>query len=85
VTSAAAYGGGELHALGPGPYIISYDVARPDQTIDVMIRWDHRVADAALIAKTLARLEQVLNTEIAAELRAQRQQAEPKVVRAVAT
>jgi len=50
-----------------------------------MIRWDHRVADAALIAKTLARLEQVLNTEIAAELRAQRQQAEPKVVRAVAT
>lgn len=85
VTSAAAYGGGELHALGPGPYIISYDVARPNQTIDVMIRWDHRVADAALIAKTLARLEQVLNTEIAAELRAQRQQTEPKVVRAVAT
>jgi hypothetical protein len=85
VTSAAAYGGGELHALSPGPYIISYDVARPDQTIDVMIRWDHRIADAALIAKTLTRLEQVLNTEIAAELRGQRQQSEPKVVRAVAT
>jgi hypothetical protein len=85
VTSAAAYGGGELHALSPGPYIVSYDVARPDQTIDVMIRWDHRVADAALIAKTLGRLEQVLNTEIAAELRGQRQQTEPKVVRAVAT
>ena len=84
VTSVAAYGGGELHALGPGPYIISYDVA-PDQTIDVMIRWDHRITDAALIAKTLARLEQVLNTEIAAELRALRQQAEPKLVRAVAT
>jgi hypothetical protein len=85
VTSAAAFGGGELHALSPGPYIISYDVVRPDQTIDVMIRWDHRIADAALIAKTLTRLEQVLNIEIAAELRGQRQQTEPKVVRAVAT
>ena len=40
---------------------------------------------AALIAKTLTRLEQVLNTEIAAELRCQRQQSEPKPVRAVAT
>jgi len=40
---------------------------------------------AALIAKALTRLEQVLNTEIAAEMRSQRQQAEPKPVRAVAT
>ena len=85
VTSIAAYGGGELHALSPGPYIISYDVVGPDRTIDVIIRWDHRVADAALIAKTMTRLEQVLNTEIAAELRGQRQQTEPKPVRAVAT
>ena len=85
LTSVAAYGGGELHALSPGPYILSYDVVKPDQTIDVMIRWDHRVADAALIARTLTKLEQVLNTEIAAELRGQRQQTEPKAVRAVAT
>jgi hypothetical protein len=83
ITSAAAYGGGELHALSPGPYIVSYDVVRPDQTMDVMIRWDHRVSDAALIARTLTRLEQVLNTEIANELRARRQQNEPKAVRAV--
>ena len=67
VTSAAAFGGGELHALSPGPYIVSYDVVKPGQTIDVIIRWDHRVADAALIAKALTRLEQVLNNEIAAE------------------
>ena len=40
-----------------------------DQTIDVVIRWDHRITDAALIARALTRLEQVLNTEIAAELR----------------
>jgi len=85
VTSVAAYGAGELHALSPGPYILSYGVVAPEQSIDVVIRWDHRITDAALIAKVLTRLEQVLNTEIAAELRANRQQAEPKPVRAVAT
>jgi hypothetical protein len=85
VTSVAAYGGGELHALSPGPFILSYGALKPDQTIDVVIRWDHRVTDAALIAKAMTRLEQVLNTEISAELRGQRQQAEAKPVRAVAT
>ena len=85
VTSVAAYGGGELHAISPGPFILSYGVVGPDQNIDVVIRWDHRITDAALIAKALTRLEQVLNTEIAAELRGQRQQVEPKPVRAVAT
>jgi hypothetical protein len=85
VTSVAAYGAGELHALSPGPFILSYGVVEPDQTIDVVIRWDHRITDAALIAKALTRLEQVLNTEISAELRSHRQQPEPKPVRAVAT
>ena len=85
VTSVAAYGAGELHALSPGPFILSYGVVAPDQTIDVVIRWDHRITDAALIAKALTRLEQVLNGEIAAELHGQKQQSEPKPVRAVAT
>jgi hypothetical protein len=85
VTSVAAYGAGELHALSPGPFILSYGLVEPNQTIDVVIRWDHRITDAALIAKTLTRLEQVLNTEIAGEIRSQRQQTEPKPVRAVAT
>ena len=85
VTSVAAYGGGELHALSPGPFIVSYDVIKPNQTIDVVIRWDHRISDAALIARALTRLEQVLNTEITAELRANWQSTEPKPVRAIAT
>jgi hypothetical protein len=85
VTSVAAYGAGELHALSPGPFVLSYGVIEQDQTIDVVIRWDHRITDAALVAKALARLEQVLNSEIAAELRSYRQQTEPKPVRAVAT
>ena len=85
VTSVAAYGAGELHALSPGPYIVSYGVVDQDQTIDVIIRWDHRITDAAMIAKALNRLEQVLNTEIATELRGHRLPAEPKPVRAIAT
>ena len=84
MTSVAAYGGGELHALSPGPFILSYDVVGPDRTIDVVIRWDHRITDAAFIARTMTRLEQVLNTDITAELRGQRQ-AEAKPFRAVAT
>jgi hypothetical protein len=84
VTSVAAYGEGELQALSPGPYVLSYGVVEQTQIISVVIRWDHRVADAALIAKVMTRLEQVLNTEIAAELRGGRQ-AEPKPVRVVAT
>lgn len=86
VTSVAAYGPGQLHAVSPGPFVLSYGVERPDQTIEVVLRWDHRVTDAAPMAKALNRLEQVLNGEIAAELRANRQQSEPKKpVRAVAT
>ena len=47
-----------------------------DQSLDVVLRWDHRVTDAAPMAQALTRLEQVLNTEIAAEIRANRQQNE---------
>lgn len=82
VTSAAAYGGGELHAIGPGPFVLSYGALKPDGTIEVVLRWDHRVTDAAPIAKALKRLEQVLNGEIVAELRASRP-AEAKPARAV--
>ena len=85
VTSVAAYGAGQLHAMSPGPFVLSYGVVRPDQSIDVVLRWDHRITDAALMAKTLNRLEQVLNSEISAELRANRPQTEPKPVRVVAT
>ncbi|MCP1832019.1 MULTISPECIES: acyltransferase [Bradyrhizobium] len=82
VTSVAAYGPGELHALSPGPFLLSYGVIRPDHTVDLVLRWDHLVCDAALIAQTLIRLEQVLGGEIAAELGAGRPQADARLVRA---
>jgi hypothetical protein len=68
VTSVAAFGGGEVEALGPQPFIFSYDRLSNDGSIDVMIRWDHRIADAAFIGGELSRLEQILNHQIADEM-----------------
>jgi hypothetical protein len=68
VTSVSAYGPGELQALSPAPFLLSYGRVRPDSRIDVILRWDHRVTDAAVIARVLSRLEQVLNSEISAEI-----------------
>ena len=84
VTSVAAYGPGALQALSPGPYLLSYGVVGPDQRIDVMIRWDHRVTDAAFMTRVLTRLEQVLNSEISAELRGNRQPAAARPASATA-
>jgi hypothetical protein len=64
----AAFGGGEVEALGPQSFIFSYDRLSNDGTIDVMIRWDHRIADAAFIGGELSRLEQILNHQIADEM-----------------
>jgi hypothetical protein len=85
VTSVAAYGPGELHALSPGPFVLSYGVVGADQNVDVVLRWDHRITDAAPMAEALTRLEQVLNGEIAAEIRGNRLQSGPKQVRAIRT
>lgn len=68
VTSVSAYAPGELQALSPGPFLLSYGRVRSDNRIDVILRWDHRVTDAAVTARVLSRLEQVLNTEISAEI-----------------
>jgi hypothetical protein len=68
VTSVAAFGGGEVEALGPQSFILSYDKVSDNGTIDVMIRWDHRIADAAFIGGELSRLEQILNNQLADEI-----------------
>ena len=68
VTSVAAFGGGEVEALGPQSFILSYDKVSDDGAIDVMIRWDHRITDAAFIGGELSRLEQILNNQVADEI-----------------
>jgi hypothetical protein len=68
ITSVSAFGPGELHAISPGPYVLTYGALTPDRTIDVMIRWDHRITDAANIASVLSQLQHVLNTAMVDEL-----------------
>lgn len=85
VTSVAAFGPGELHALSPGPFVLSYGVLRADHSLDVVLRWDHRVTDAAPMVRALARLEQVLNSEIAGEIRLNRLQTDHRQARTVGT
>jgi hypothetical protein len=57
----------------------------PRRLVADLMRASIRITEAALMAKALTRREQVLNTEIAAELRSHRQQLQPKPARAVAT
>lgn len=82
VTSVAAYGPGELRSISPGPFLVSYGRVKPDHHIDVVLCWDHRITDGAFITKVMTRLEQVLNTEISAELHDLGPQSEPKPARA---
>lgn len=68
VTSVAAFGGGEVEALGPQSFILSYDKVSEDGAVDVMLRWDHRITDAAFVGGELSRLEQILNNQVADEI-----------------
>jgi hypothetical protein len=56
--------------LSPVGYIISYGPARPDGVVNVRLNFDHRLFDGLLVARTLARLDEVLNTVILDEMRA---------------
>ena len=47
-----------MEALGPHSFILSYDRVSSEGTIDVMIRWDHRITDAAVIGVEMLRLRE---------------------------
>jgi hypothetical protein len=53
----------------PHPCLLSYGPADSDGNVDVRLSFDHRIFDGALAARTLARLEEVLNRSILEELR----------------
>ncbi|AVT75624.1 acyltransferase [Rhodopseudomonas palustris] len=68
LSSVSAFGPGDLYPVSPGPYILSYGRLADDGRLEVIVRFDHRVIDAAPIARLTTRLEQVLNTTITAEI-----------------
>jgi hypothetical protein len=68
VTAYSSRGAESLHPLTPLTTAVTYGPIGPDGRVDVRLVYDHRVLDGATVARALHRLEQVLNTEIVAEL-----------------
>lgn len=69
--SSIAHTGSELiWILSPATSTLSYGPIDPDGQIDVRLFFDHRVYDGALAGEVLRALEDILNTRVAAELRA---------------
>ncbi|MDB5599342.1 MAG: hypothetical protein JWN71_1386 [Xanthobacteraceae bacterium] len=57
-----------LHPLSPLTTLLNYGVIEPDGSVLVRVIYDHRVLDGATVARSLARLEEVLNSVITDEL-----------------
>jgi len=58
-----------LHPLTPLTTLLNYGIINSDGNVNVRIIYDHRVMDGAIVARALARLEKILNTVVADELR----------------
>ncbi len=61
-------GAESLHPLSPLTSTLNYGPIDADGNVNVRIVYDHRVLDGATVARALVRLEEVLNTQCAAEL-----------------
>jgi hypothetical protein len=70
VTVYSNLGAESLHPISPLTAVLNYGVIAPDGTVAVRIIYDHRVLDGAMVARVLERIEQKLNREILAELKA---------------
>lgn len=70
ITSLATLGSETVVLNSPGPSMMTYGLVRDDYTMELLLHWDHRIFDGVLAARALQRLEDVLNTEIADEIRA---------------
>ena len=64
----ASLGAESLHPLSPLTSTLNYGPIDAEGNVNVRIVYDHRVLDGATVARALVRLEEVLNTQCAAEL-----------------
>lgn len=69
VSLTGAGGASATNLICPLTASLNTGVIRPDGTVDVRLHFDHRVLDGMPAARALAELEEVLRTEIAAEVR----------------
>jgi hypothetical protein len=72
ITSVAAQGAGLTRLIPLLTTTLHYGMFDDRGALDMRLSFDHRVYDAARAARALVELEQVLQTDIAAELRAMR-------------
>ena len=68
VTSTASAGAGVLSMFSPTTSNLHFGLLSGDDRLDVRLTFDHRVYDGGQAARTLTRLEEILNDQIAAEL-----------------
>lgn len=64
-----------LHPLTPLTTLLNYGVIDSDGSVNVRIIYDHRTLNGATVARVLARLEDILNSVVADELRSMEQNA----------
>ncbi len=58
-----------LHPLAPVTTVLNYGVIGGDGAVDVRIIYDHRVMDGAMVARVLARLEEILTGPVLDEVK----------------
>jgi len=64
-------GAESLNPLTPLTTLLNYGEIDGNGSVDVRVHYDHRVMDGANVARALERLESILNTTVADELRSQ--------------
>jgi hypothetical protein len=68
ITSLATTGSETVVLNSPGPSMMTYGLVKPDNTMEILLHWDHRIYDGVLAARALQKLEDVMNGAIVDEL-----------------
>jgi hypothetical protein len=68
LSTVAAMGAELQNVIWPTATVLTYGIAAADGCVDVKLIFDHRVADAAVMARALVRLEDLLNGPVADEI-----------------
>ncbi|MGL4424365.1 MAG: hypothetical protein ACRCZF_27165 [Gemmataceae bacterium] len=68
ISITASLGATAVNLISPLTSTLHYGPLQPDGQLEVFLHFDHRVLDGAPVARALVELEQVLRTEILAEL-----------------
>lgn len=68
VTSVATLGSETVVLNSPGPSMMTYGLLTPDNRMEILLHWDHRIYDGIVAARALQKLEAAMNGEIADEL-----------------